>query len=169
MLEYYAAITTLFLAVLGSLQNLSSPTVDWTWATAVKAQNLKPLPPKKPLKIFLKDIFKISHKNTHEIIWGLEVAGCKTAFRWLQLHQFSSVQSLSCVRLFATPWIATCQASLSITNSWSSLRFMSMESVMPSSQLILCRPLLLLPPIPPSISLFQCSSHEVAKVLEFQL
>ena len=84
---------------------------------------------------------------------------------------FSSVQSLSCVWLFATPWIAARQASLSITNSRSSLRLMSIKSVMPSSHLILCCPLLLLPPIPPSISLFQwvISSHEVAKVLEFQL
>ena len=63
------------------------------------------------------------------------------------------------------------QASLSITNSRSSLRFTSIKSVMPSSHLILCRPLLLLPAIPPSISLFQRvnSSHEAAKVLEFQL
>ena len=65
--------------------------------------------------------------------------------------QFSSFQSLNRVRLFATPWIAACQASLSITNSWSSLRFTSIESVMSSSHLIICRPLLLLPPIPPSI------------------
>ena len=62
-----------------------------------------------------------------------------------------SVQSLSRVRLFATPWIAPCQASLSITNSQSSLRLTSIESVIPSSHLILCRPLLLLPPIPPNI------------------
>ena len=61
--------------------------------------------------------------------------------------QFSSVQSLSCVRLFATPWITARQASLSITNSRSSLRLTSIESVMHSSHLILCRPLLLLPPI----------------------
>ena len=82
----------------------------------------------------------------------------------------SSVQSLSCVRLFATPWMEARQASLSITNSRSSLRLTSIESVMPASHLILRRPLLLLPPIPPSISLFQWvnSSHEVAKVLEFQ-
>ena len=65
--------------------------------------------------------------------------------------QFSSVQSLSHVQLFATPWIAACQASLSITNSQSSLRLTSIKSVMPSSHLILCHPLLLLPPIPPSI------------------
>ena len=65
-----------------------------------------------------------------------------------------SVQSPSRVRLFATPWIAARQASLSITNSQSSLRLMSIESVMPSSHLILCHPLLLLPPIPPSIRVF---------------
>ena len=64
---------------------------------------------------------------------------------------FSSVQSLSRFRLFATPWIAARQASLSITNTWSSPKLMSIKSVMPSSHLILCRPLLLLPPIPPSI------------------
>ena len=69
-------------------------------------------------------------------------------------YQFSSVQSLSHVRLFATPWITARQASLSITNSWSSLRLTSIESVMPSSNLILCHPLLLLPPIPPSIRVF---------------
>ena len=85
--------------------------------------------------------------------------------------QFRSVQSLSRVRLFATPWIAARQASLSITISRSSLRLTSVEPVMPSSHLILSCPLLLLPPIPPSISLFQWvnSLHEVAKVLEFQL
>ena len=72
----------------------------------------------------------------------------------LLLVQFSSVQSLSRVRLFATPWIAARQASLSITNSRSSLRLTSIKSVMPSSHLILCHPLLLLPPIPPSIRVF---------------
>ena len=71
---------------------------------------------------------------------------------------FSSVQSLSRVRLFATPWIAARQASLSITSSWSSLRLTSIESVMPSSHLILGRPLLLLPPIPPSIRIFSNES-----------
>ena len=70
----------------------------------------------------------------------------------------SSVQSLSRVRLFATPWIAARQASLSITNSRSSLRLMSIKSVMPSSHLILCRPLLLLLPIPPSIRVFSNES-----------
>ena len=73
-------------------------------------------------------------------------------------QQFNSVQSLSCIRLFATPWITACQASLSITNSQSSLKLMSIESVMPSSHLILCHPLLLLPPIPPSIRVFSNES-----------
>ena len=72
--------------------------------------------------------------------------------------QFSSVQTLSHVRRFATPWIAACQASLSVTNSWSSLRLTSIESVMPSSHLFLCRPLLLLSPIPPSIRVFSNES-----------
>ena len=71
---------------------------------------------------------------------------------------FSSDQSLSRVQLFATPWIATCQASLSITNSQSSLKLTPIKSVMPSSHLILCHPLLLLPPIPPSIRVFSNES-----------
>ena len=72
--------------------------------------------------------------------------------------QFSSVQSLSRIQLFVTPWIAAHQASLSITNSRSSLRLRSIEPVMPCSHLILCRPLLLLPPIPPSIRVFSNES-----------
>ena len=74
------------------------------------------------------------------------------------MYQFSSVQSLSRVRLFETPWIAARQASLSITNSRSSLRITSIELVMPSGHLILCRPLLLLPPIPPRIRGFSNES-----------
>ena len=73
-------------------------------------------------------------------------------------YAFSSVQSLSRARLFATPWIAARQASLSITNSWSSPKLLSIESVMPSSHLILCHPLLLLPQIPPSIRVFSNES-----------
>ena len=72
--------------------------------------------------------------------------------------QYSSVQSLSHVQLFATPWIAARQASLSITNAQSSLRLTSIELVMSSSHFILCRPLLLLPPIPPSIRVFSNES-----------
>ena len=73
------------------------------------------------------------------------------------MPQFSSVHSLSRVWLFAASWIAAHQASLSITNSWSLLKLMSIESVMPSNHLILCRPLLLLPSIFPSIRSFQMS------------
>ena len=76
----------------------------------------------------------------------------------LLMCQIRSDQSLSRVRLFATPWIAARQASLSITNSRSSLRLTSIESVTPSSHLILCHPLLLLPPIPPSIRGFSNES-----------
>ena len=86
-------------------------------------------------------------------------------FEFLESHSkfpwaiyFTSVQSLSRVRLFVTPWTAARQASLSITNSRSLLKLMSIESVMPSSHLILCRPLLLLPPIPPSIRVFSNES-----------
>ena len=71
---------------------------------------------------------------------------------------FSSVQSLSPVRLFATPWTTACQVCLSITNSRSPSKPMSIVSVMPSNHLILCRPLLLLPPIPPSIRVFSNES-----------
>ena len=80
--------------------------------------------------------------------------------RTLRLHSvhFSSLYSLSRVRLFETPWTAACQASLSITNSRSLLKLMSIESVMPSNHLILCRPLLLLPSISPSIRVFSNES-----------
>ena len=76
---------------------------------------------------------------------------------WVLL-QSSPVQSLSRVRLFATPWITAHEASLSITNSWSLLKLMSIELVMPSSHLILCHPLLLLPSIFPSIRVFSNES-----------
>ena len=84
---------------------------------------------------------------------------------------FSSVQLLSRVRLFVTPWTAACQAFLSITNSQNLVKLMSIESGMPSSHLILCRLLLLLPPILPSIRVFcnESTLHQVAEVLEFQL
>ena len=78
--------------------------------------------------------------------------------RHKRIIQFSSVQSFSRVWLFATPWIAACQASLSITNSRSLLKLMSIESVTLSRHLILCHPLLLLPPNPPSIRVFSNES-----------
>ena len=89
------------------------------------------------------------------------IAVCRLPVTWLFClsgHQFSSVQSLSYVWIFAIPWITARQASLSITNSWSLPKLMSIKSVMPSSHLIFCRPLLLLPPIPPSIRVFSNQS-----------
>ena len=123
---------------------------------------------------FKKKKKKSMFKNILSALWFvLQILATRGSIS----HDFSLIRSdqirsvaQSC-RLFATPWIAVCQASLSITSSRSSLRLTFIESVMPSSHLILCRPLLLLPPIPPSINLFQWvnSLHEVAKVLEFQL
>ena len=109
------------------------------------------------------------------IPWDLPDPGIKFPFRvspalaggFLLLHQLENLikidqirsdQSLSRVRLFATPWIAARQASLSITNSRSSLKLTTIESVMPSSHLILCHPLLLLPLIPPRIRVFSNES-----------
>ena len=80
------------------------------------------------------------------------------SLRFRNIPELSSVQSLSRGQLFATPWIAARQASLSITNSRSSPKLTCIESVMKSIHLILCRPLLLLPPIPPSIRVFSNES-----------
>ena len=106
-----------------------------------------------------------------KLLWWVNFSNNKFIHLLSFMHQNRSDQSLSRVRLFATPWIAARQASLSITNYWSSPRLMSIESVMQSSHVILST---LSPPAPnPSQhqSLFQWvnSSHEVAKVLEFQL
>ena len=89
---------------------------------------------------------------------GINLILCILNYYCYQTDQFSSVQSLSRVQLFATSWITAHQASLSITNSRSSLKLMCIESVMPSSHLILCRPLLLLPPILSSIRVFSNES-----------
>ena len=88
-------------------------------------------------------------------------ARLRNSFSWpikVKLLQISSVQSLSCVRLFVTPWTSARQVSLSITNSRSLLKLKSIESVMPSNWLILCRLLLLLPSVFPSIRVFSNES-----------
>ena len=90
----------------------------------------------------------------------------------LTLVRISPVQSLSPVGLFTTPWTAACQASLSITSSWSLLKLMSIESMMSSNHLIVCRPLLLPPSIFPSIRIFSNElvlPSQVAKLLEFSI
>ena len=115
---------------------------------------------KKLWYVYTVEYYSAIKKNTFESV----------LMRWMRLepivqsevsqkekHQYS-MQLLSRVRLFATPWNATCQASLSITNSWSLLKLMFIESVIPSNHLILCRPLLLLPLIFPSIRVFSNES-----------
>ena len=100
---------------------------------------------------------KTEHHNGMWNMWS-RLSGLSWELFTFTWPQFSSVQSLSHVWLFATPWIAARQASLSITNSRSSLRLTSIESVMPSRHLTLCCPLLLLPQIPPSIRVFSNES-----------
>ena len=90
------------------------------------------------------------------IIYDITLKGQQPSLGNYQ-SKFSSVQLLSRVQLFVTPWAAECQASLPITNSWSLLKFMPIKSVMPSKHLILCHPLLLLPSIFPSIRVFPMS------------
>ena len=97
------------------------------------------------------------HQSKHLIVFHSYPHSLSQTHNYAQ-SQFSSVQSLSRVWLFATSWITARQVSLSITNSWSSLRLMSIKSVMPSSHLILCCPLLLLSPIPPRIRVFSSES-----------
>ena len=127
---------------------------NWQWihlqniqtARAVQYQKQNKTRPNNPIKKWAEEL------NSHFCKYDKQMAKkhmkrCSVS----PIIQFSSVQSLSRVRLFATPWIAARQASLSITNSRSSPRLTSIQSVMPSSHLILCHSLLLLPPIPPSI------------------
>ena len=88
------------------------------------------------------------------------------------LYLLLLLSHFSCVRLFVTSWNAVCQASLSFTISWSLLKLMSVESVMPSNHLVLCHPLLILPSVFPNIRVFSNESalrRRVAKVLELQL
>ena len=110
------------------------------------------------------------------IVCGYEFLNSGNIIVYILFLLFSSAvfQSLSCIRLFVTPWTAAHQASLSFAISWSLLKLMSIESMMPSNHLILCCPLLLLPSIFLSIRVlilmwWVSSSHQVAKVLELQL
>ena len=95
---------------------------------------------------------------TLRIPWDYPVALSSITYNFISHIQFSAVQSLSHVWLFATPWTAACQASLSITNSQNLLKLMPIESVMPSSHLILCPPLLLTPSVFPRIGVFSNES-----------
>ena len=136
----------------------------WALCVLLHVQYLNLLPPQYQRRF----IFLLSQDNTRLSCFIMEKAksqegnmNCSRTQVLTKIRlsvQFSSVQSLSRVWLFATPWITACQASLSITNSQSLLKLTSMESVMPSSHLILCHPLFLLPPIPPSIRVFSNES-----------
>ena len=105
------------------------------------------------LLVFMSWVFKNNLKGV-KVIFPVVMYGCGS---WT-VKKFSSVQSLSHVRLFATPWTAARQTSLSITSSQSLLKLMSIESVMPFNHLILCHPLLLPPSIFPSIRIFSNES-----------
>ena len=122
------------------------------------------------------DMCPLGNKGEERVLWLVwhPLESCQSLLDIVNLGWVSYiwVQSLSRVWLFATPWSAARQASLSITNSQSLPKLMSIKSMMPSSHLILCSPFLLLPPNPSQHqSLFQwvSSSNEVAKVLDFQL
>ena len=116
-------------------------------------------PPSYPVFVCLFVCFAINHPLSsffyHLFLWVLSCLKSSSTV------QFSSVQSLSHVQLFAIPWTAARQASLSITNSWSLPKLMSIDLVMPSNHLILCHPLPLLPSIFPSIRVFSNESSIV--------
>ena len=112
------------------------------------------------MSIFLQAKVSLWNKYIHFYfaLWNyFKSYGCLKPYVKI-LHIFSSVSSLSHVRLFVIPWTSACQASLSITNSWSLLKCMSIASVMPSNHLTLCHPLLLLPSIFPSLRVFSNDS-----------
>ena len=112
------------------------------WTSSAHSRNLERI---------LETTLSITHIYSHLSEFLVNVS-------FFSSYSVSSVQSFSRIQLFATSWIPARWASLSITNSWSSLRLTSIESVMPSSHLILCHPLLLLPPIPPNIRVFSNES-----------
>ena len=105
----------------------------------------------------ITDFIFLGSKNTTDRDCRHEIRRCLLLGR-KAMTNISSVQSLRHVRLFATPWIAARQTSLYITNSWSSPKLMCIKSMMPSNHLLLCRPLFLLSPIPPSIRVFSNES-----------
>ena len=145
----------------GGLPSMGSHRVGHDWsdlAAAAEAGNLVEIKDRRKHSIHLATVYHCQSVFRSCLTPAIFIYQVVTIGYFGLKLQFSSVQSLSCVRLFATPWIAARQASLSIINSRSSLRLTSIESVIPSSHLILRRPLLLLPPIPPSIRVFSNES-----------
>ena len=108
--------------------------------------------------LYIKSLRAYFSSSCLQMIFFLSIDGTSIIFSSVSLNLLNSVQSLSRVRLFVIPWTAARQASLSITNSWSLLKLMCIEVMMPFNHLILCRPLLLLPSIFPSIKVFSNES-----------
>ena len=136
-----------------------SPHPRWTVGSLAPFAAVMNTAPRMGVLVGVQPLFSVFGVYTLMWMWWITGKFYSEVLRnWHTVFHISSVQSLSRVRLFATPWIAARQASLSITNSQSPPRLTSIESVMPSSHLILCRPLLLLPSIPPSIRVFSNES-----------
>ena len=156
----------------------SSPIREQTWAPALGMHRLSHSTARKSLGgpnfpflsmpsfssyvIWCNYTGKKNTKGHNRFPWSFYVSENASTILWhskqILVLGGCSIQSLSRVQLFVTPWVAARQASLSITNSRSPLKLTSIETMMPSSHLILCRPLLLLPPIPPSIRVFSNES-----------
>ena len=153
-----------------TLRNNNRYKVNWDEGAKQRLQTGRKRVWGRRLKLQLKDTWtRQKHWQHTELLRGVRVKLIKqkriwTRKCWDKIHQFSSVQSLSRVWLFATAWTAAHQASLSITNSQSLFKLMSLESVMPSNYLTLNRPLLLQPSIFPSIRVF---SNELSSNLFF--
>ena len=145
-----------------SLKNNQTFKYIWSHITSNRAEYIflekiisSILLPLKIIKSLGRNIWRVCYLVLKD---GYRILHNRVQFLFTYVVQFSSVQRLSHVRLFAIMWIAAPQAFLSITNSWSSHKLMSIEFVMPTSHLILCHPLLHLPPIPPSIRVFSNES-----------
>ena len=172
MLSFFFPVTIFIFA----LSHLSSPSVNSSWCDSIAFQpllgiirtwlllryaNAQSNLNKNYLLVFSSKLVSFIQPSPESWLWGPhcseggEGQGGWGWRGWLRSHQH---KSLSRVWLFATPWTVACQASLSFTISWSLLKLMSVESVMPPSHLILGHPLLLLPPIPPRIRVFSIES-----------
>ena len=156
---FVSEVMSLLFNILSGFLKLSSKKQEDSRKTSTFALLITP----KPFTVWItkncgKFFKRQEYQTTLTASWEICMQVKKQQLELDKEQQFSSVQLLSRVRLFATSWIAARQASLSITISRSAFKLMSIESVMPFSHLILCRPLFLLPPIPPSISVFSNES-----------
>ena len=151
-------LQSLLAAQVGPLSSLIFMYSSWSCMLSWNNSSLASYYPCLPPSLFLPWFRSSFHQDYLLYFYPIETKTYIHMKTYIWMFQFSSVQSPSRVRLSASPWIAAHQASLSITSSRGSLRLTSIESVMPSSHLILCRPLFLLPSIPPSIRVFSNES-----------